>query len=150
MNIKIPLVVIGRKVDLYYKNVLNYISIHKLNNIVFAERISNRELPVLYQNAECFIYPSFYEGFGLPLLEALVSRTPVITSKGGCFAEAAGPGSYYIDPLNSEMIGEAILNVVNNKELRDKIITIGADYASIFKDDIIVQNYMNLYHSLLE
>ena len=149
-NINIPLVVIGRKVDLYYKHVLNYISTHKLKNIVFAERISNLELPVLYQNAECFIYPSFFEGFGLPLLEALVSRTPVITSKGGCFAEAAGPGSYYVDPLNSEMIGEAIFNVVSNKELRDKMITIGADYANNFKDDVIVQNYMKLYHSLLK
>jgi glycosyltransferase involved in cell wall biosynthesis len=149
-NINIPLVVIGRKVDLYYKNVLNYITTHKLNNIIFAERISNLELPVLYQNAECFIYPSFFEGFGLPLLEALVSRTPVITSKGGCFAEAAGPGSYYVDPGSAENIGEAILNVVNSKELRDKMITIGADYANNFKDDVIAHTYMKLYHSLLK
>ena len=48
------------------------------------------------------------------------------------------------------MIGEAILDVVSSKELRDKMITIGADYASNFKDDVIVQNYMNLYHSLLK
>lgn len=148
-NIKIPLVVIGRKVELYYKSVLNYISANKLNNLIFVEGISNIELPVLYQKAECFIYPSFYEGFGIPLLEALVSKTPVITSKGGCFAEAAGPGSYYVDPLNSEMIGEAILDVVSNKGLRDKMITAGADYANNFKDDVIVQNYIDLYHSLL-
>jgi glycosyltransferase involved in cell wall biosynthesis len=149
-DIDIPLVVIGRKVDLYYKNVLNYITTNKLKNITFTEHISNLELPVLYQNAECFIYPSFFEGFGLPLLEALVSRTPVITSKGGCFAEAAGPGSYYVDPFNSEKIGEAILNVLNSKELRDKMITIGADYARNFNDDVIVNSYMKLYHSLLK
>ena len=149
-NINIPLVVIGRKVDLYYKHVLNYISTHKLKNIIFAERISNLDLPVIYQNAECFIYPSFFEGFGLPLLEALVSRTPVITSKGGCFVEAAGPGSIYVDSGNSEMIGEAILEVVNSKELRDKMISIGAQYANNFKDDVIVNTYMKLYYSLLE
>ena len=149
-NINIPLVVIGRKVDLYYKNVLNYITIHKLNNIIFPERILNLELPVIYQNAECFIYPSFFEGFGIPLIEALVSRTPVITSKSGCFAEAAGPGSLYVDPYSAEEIGEAILKVVNSKELRDKMITIGADYANNFKDDVIAHTYMKLYHSLLK
>ncbi len=149
-DINIPLVVIGRKVDLYYTNVLNYITTNKLKNIIFTEHISNLELPVLYQNAECLIYPSFFEGFGLPLLEALVSRTPVITSSGGCFAEAAGPGSYYVDPLDSEKIGEAILNVINNRELRNNMITIGADYARNFKDDVIINNYIKLYHSLLK
>jgi glycosyltransferase involved in cell wall biosynthesis len=149
-NINIPLVVIGRKVDLYYKNVLNYITTHKLNNIIFPERILNLELPVIYQNAECFIYPSFFEGFGLPLLEALISRTPIITSKGGCFAEAGGPGSLYVDPYDAEKIGEAILKVVNSKELRDKMITIGADYANNFKDDVIAHAYMKLYHLLLK
>jgi glycosyltransferase involved in cell wall biosynthesis len=147
-NINIPLVVIGRKVDLYYKNVLTYITTHKLN-VLFTESILNLELPVIYQNAECFIYPSFFEGFGIPLLEALVSRIPAITSKGGCFAEAAGPGSLYVDPHSAEEIGEAILKVVNNKELRDKMITIGADYTNNFKDDVIANTYMKLYHSLL-
>lgn len=149
-KINIPLVVIGRKVELYYKNVLNYITAHKLNNIIFPGEILNLELPVIYQNAECFIYPSFFEGFGIPLLEALVSGTPVITSLGGCFAEAAGPGSLYVDPYSVEKIGEAILKVVNNKEFRDKMITIGADYASSFKDDVIAHTYMTLYYSLLK
>jgi glycosyltransferase involved in cell wall biosynthesis len=149
-NINIPLVVIGRKVDLYFKNILNFITTHKLKNIIFAEHISNLDLPVIYQNAECFIYPSFFEGFGLPLLEALVSGTPVITSKGGCFVEAAGPGSFYVDPGSSEMIGEAILEVVKSKELRNKMISIGAQYANNFKDDVIVNTYMKLYYSLLK
>ncbi len=121
-NIKIPLVVIGRKVDIYYRKVLNYIAVNRLTDIFFPERILNIELPVVYQNAECFIYPSFFEGFGIPLIEALVSKTPVITSKRGCFAEAAGPGSIYIDPYDSERIGEAILKVINSKEIRDKMI----------------------------
>ena len=149
-NINIPLVVIGRKVDLYFKNVLNYITTNKLKNIIFTEHITNLDLPVIYQNAECFIYPSFFEGFGLPLLEALVSGTPVITSKEGCFVEAAGPGSIYVDPDNSEMIGEAIFEVVNSKELRDKMISVGEQYANNFRDDVIVNTYMKLYYSLLQ
>ena len=148
-NINIPLVVIGRKSEVYYKNVLNYISANKLKNIIFTDHISNVELPVFYQNAECFIYPSFFEGFGLPLLEALVSGTPVITSKSGCFTEAAGPGSCYVDPYSAEKIGEAILDIVNSKDLRDKMIAIGTDYANNFKDEVIANSYMKLYHSVL-
>jgi glycosyltransferase involved in cell wall biosynthesis len=148
-GIEIPLVVIGRKVDSYFKKVLNYITVNGLGNIIFPEHVLNEDLPVIYQNSECFIYPSFFEGFGIPVLEALVSKTPVITSTGGCFAEAAGPGSLYVDPDNPEKIGEAILSVVNNKAVRDRMVKSGSDYADNFKDDIIASAYQRLYHSLL-
>lgn len=148
-NIEVPLVVVGRKADEYYKNVINYISENNLKNIIFPDRVKNLELPVIYQNAECFIYPSFFEGFGIPILEALVSRTPVITSKNGCFAEAAGPGSLYVDPYDVEKIGEAIQKVISNKELKDEMIETGLRFANNFKDEVIANNYMDLYSSML-
>jgi glycosyltransferase involved in cell wall biosynthesis len=149
-NISIPLVVVGRKVDPYFKEVLNYINVHRLNNIIFPGQILNHELPVIYQNAECFLYPSFFEGFGIPVLEALVSGTPVITSTGGCFAEAGGPGSLYVDPYDAEQIGQAILKVTGSKEIRDRMIIMGADYANNFRDEVIALAYMKQYHSLLK
>jgi glycosyltransferase involved in cell wall biosynthesis len=149
-NIDIPLIVIGRKVRSYYENILSYIASNKLSNIIFAESILNTELPIIYRNAECFIYTSFFEGFGIPLLEALVSGTPVITSKGGCFSEAGGPGSIYVDPANHEEIGEAISKVTGNKGLRDKMINIGTEHSKKFNDDIIASDYMKFYHSIIE
>ena len=107
-------------------------------------------MPEIYQNAECFIYPSLFEGFGIPVLEALVSGVPVITSKGSCFTEAGGPGSLYVDPHSPEEIGDAILSVLNDKTLRDKMVTTGKMYANNFKDDNIADAYMNIYHSLLK
>jgi glycosyltransferase involved in cell wall biosynthesis len=148
-NIEVPLVVVGRKADEYYKTVMNYISKNNLNNVSFPDRVKNLELPVIYQNAECFIYPSFFEGFGIPILEALVSRTPVITSKNGCFSEAAGPGSLYVDPNDVEKIGEAIQKVISSKQLRDEMIETGLKFANKFKDEVIANNYMNLYSSML-
>lgn len=148
-NIKLPLIIIGRKVDPYYNTILNYISQNKLSNIIFTDNITNSDLPLIYRNAECFIYTSFFEGFGIPLLEALVSGTPVITSRGGCFNEAAGPDSLYVDPNNPEEIGEAIRKVISNKELRDKMISAGSAYAKNFRDDVIAGAYMKLYHSVL-
>jgi len=149
-NIHIPLVVIGRKAESYYPKVQHYISSRNLGNIIFPGQIQNQDLPEIYQNAECFIYPSFFEGFGIPVLEAIVSGTPVITSKGGCFTEAGGPGSIYVDPHNPDEIGEAILSVLNDKDLREKMRTTGKIYANNFKDDNIVEAYMNTYHSLLK
>jgi glycosyltransferase involved in cell wall biosynthesis len=149
-DINIPLVVVGRKVNPYYKKVLSYIKDHGLDKIIFLEGISNTDLPVIYRDAECFIYLSIVEGFGIPLLEALVSRTPVITTEGGCFSEAAGPDSIYVDPQDPEKIGEAILKVTGDKDLRDKMIKTGAIYADNFKDDIIARNYVMLYKSMLK
>jgi glycosyltransferase involved in cell wall biosynthesis len=149
LKIDIPLVVIGRKSDPYFKNVASYITASKLRSVIFPGGIINTELPAIYRNAECLVYPSFFEGFGIPVLEALVSGTPVITSKGGCFAESGGPGSLYVDPGNPEEIGEAILKVINDKGLRQKMIAAGKDYASGFKDETIAREYMDLYRSLL-
>lgn len=149
-KVPIPLIVIGRKTDTYYKKVLNYIASNNMNNVVFLEGILSTELPVIYNNAECFIYPSFFEGFGIPILEALVCGTPVIAGKGGCFAEAGGPGSIYVDQYNSEMIGEAILQVINNKELRDKMIIAGKEFSNNFREEYIAEAYMQLYYSLLK
>ena len=149
-KIDMPLVVIGRKAGPYYKRVLSYISTQKIKNVIFPDHIQNFELPAIYQNAECFIYPSFFEGFGIPILEALVSKTPVITSNRSCFAEAAGPGSIFIDPYDSERIGEAILKVISNKDLRDKMVSMGTDYANNFTDEVVAKSYMKLYYSLLQ
>jgi glycosyltransferase involved in cell wall biosynthesis len=148
-NIKFPLVAIGRKTEPYFNHIKDYISENNLTDIYFPDRVLTNELPAIYQNAECFIYPSLFEGFGIPLLEALVSKIPVITSKKGCFAEAAGPGSIYIDPYDPEMIGEAILHVINNKDVKENMIVVGYDFANNFREDVIAETYMKLYCSLL-
>jgi glycosyltransferase involved in cell wall biosynthesis len=148
-KIDIPLVVIGRKSHPYFEDILRYIASNNIRNVIFPGGVMNTELPAIYRNAECFIYPSFFEGFGLPVLEALVSGTPVITSKEGCFAEAGGPGSLYIDPHNPEEMGQAILRVINDKKLREKMISEGVEYASGFRDEVLAHNYMKIYNSLL-
>ena len=149
-NIKLPVVVIGRKAEPYFSTIQDYLTTHNLNNFIFPDNVLNLEMPVIYQNAECFIYPSFFEGFGIPVLEALVSKTPVITSNASCLAEAAGPGSIFIDPYDSEKLGEAILKVINDKELRDKMISSGVDHANNFSDEAVARSYLKLYYSLIQ
>jgi glycosyltransferase involved in cell wall biosynthesis len=150
MGINIPLFVVGRKTDYYHLKILPYIKENNVTHIHFLEGVTNNELPLIYQNAECFIYPSLFEGFGIPLLEALVSGIPVITSKGGCFHEAAGPGSIYVDPQNHVELAEAIQIVCSNPDLKQKMIEQGKEWAVQFSDENIAKNYFNLYRSLFE
>jgi glycosyltransferase involved in cell wall biosynthesis len=148
-KINLPLVVIGRKTS-YYKKVEKYIDSNNIKEIYFLESIVNEELPAIYQQAELFVYPSVFEGFGIPVIESLYSGIPVITSKNGCFPEAGGPSSMYIDPFNVEELADAIKKVIEDSKLRSKMIADGYNYALNFNDDIVAKNIMNAYKNLLQ
>jgi glycosyltransferase involved in cell wall biosynthesis len=147
-KIGIPLVAIGRKTDYYYKTIKPFLEDNKMDIIIFPQEVNNDELPALYQNALCFIYPSFFEGFGIPILEAITSGTPVITSKGSCFEAAGGPGSIYVDPYNPDEIGDAVLQVTGNQKFRSCLVEKGFEHARLFSSDQIAKKYMNLYKTL--
>jgi glycosyltransferase involved in cell wall biosynthesis len=123
-KLKLPLVVIGARTG-YYKKVKKYIDQGKNREVYFLESIVNEDLPAIYQAAHVFVYPSVFEGFGIPVIEALYSKTPVITSKYGCFPEAGGPSSLYVDPVNVEELADAIKRVVEDSELRKKMASEG-------------------------
>ncbi|MFO7754725.1 MAG: glycosyltransferase family 1 protein [Bacteroidales bacterium] len=146
-GIDMPLVAIGRKTS-YYRKVKAYINNNNMHNIIFPAGVENGELPALYQMASCFIYPSVFEGFGIPVIEALVSGVPVITSKGSCFSEAGGPGSVYIDPHDHEELSEAITKIISNRGIAEKMITEGKEYSRKFRAELIAGHYINLYRSL--
>ncbi len=146
-KIQEPLVVVGRATN-YIKSVVNYVLEKKIRNIFFYHNIPNEDLPAIYQMAKVFVYPSLFEGFGIPILEALNSKVPVITSKGSCFSEPGGKSSIYINPEWPAEIAEAIKTVLNDSALRSKIILDGFAHAQQFRQDHIARNLMNLYEKL--
>jgi len=147
-KIHMPLVVVGRPTP-YADEVKDYIRQHGLENIYFLENVPSEDLPALYQMSALFIYPSQFEGFGIPILEALNSKVPVITSKGGCFAEAGGEHSMYAGPGNVDELGEAIEKVLNDSELRKTMIEKGHEYALKFREDIIAKNIIKVYEEVV-
>ncbi len=147
-KISIPLIAIGRKTN-YYTEVSDYIQKHRLDSIFIHNVINNDELPAIYQMAEVFVYPSLFEGFGIPILESLFSGTPVITSKDGCFSEAGGPGSLYVDPLNAEEITEALHRVLNDVNLRNQMTEDGLSYAENFTPEKTTGRIMQVYKTVL-
>ncbi|NSW46301.1 MAG: glycosyltransferase family 4 protein [Bacteroidales bacterium] len=149
-NIKIPLVVVGRKTDYYEKKVKPLIEKYHMHQQVFHyENIENVHLPAFYQGATIFIYPSLFEGFGIPILEAQASGTPVLTSTGSCFSEAGGPHSAYANPLDAEDIAQKIQNLLNDKERRINMIEQGRAYARQFNDKQCADNLIKIYEQLL-
>lgn len=106
------------------------------------------DFPAIYQSALTFVYPSLFEGFGIPIIEALWSKLPVITSKGGCFAEAGGGASLYVDPRNPEELAGAIARVLNESTLRMKMITAGYTHVQKFRGDKVASEMMALYRTV--
>ena len=142
------LIIIGDGTS-YKKKCMNFIRDNNLSNRTkILSGLSLNDMASIYQNAEMLVYPSIFEGFGIPILEALFSKIPVITSKGGCFSEAGGPDSIYIDPLSKNDIIEAINKIDTNAEIREKMIRSGFKYAQNFNDENIANNLMKIYNSL--
>ena len=142
------LVVIGNGKK--YKNkCVDYIQKHNLQDRVhFLSGLDLSEMAAIYQNADIMLYPSLFEGFGIPILEALFSKTPVITTKGGCFSEAGGKHSIYINPLSVSELTQAIIKIQSDKNLKEKMIEEGYQYAQNFTDDKVASNLMEVYKSL--
>ncbi len=145
----IQLVIIGKKTK-YSANIENYIIENNMQNqVFFLNGISIIELAIIYQLATIFIYPSLYEGFGIPIIEALFSKTPVITSNRSCLPEAGGPDSIYVNPENSEDIKTALLSLWKDKPKREAIIDKGFNFVQKFNDEVIAKNIMELYNKIL-
>ena len=120
------------------------------DRVMFIDRISIEALAGVYQCATVFCYPSFFEGFGIPIIEALYSETPVITSKGGCFSEAGGPASLYVDPKNPKELRQAVDQLFSESiATRNARIQEGLSYVQQFNDEVIAAQWGEIYKSIL-
>lgn len=142
------LVLVGRETP-YCLKIRNYASAHNLTQRVLFRQISFNDLPAVYQSAAAFVYPSRYEGFGIPILEALCSSTPVVATTGSCLEEAGGRSSIYVDPDDDEGLADALLKAMTDDELRQRMIADGLEYSRKFAPDIMAQEIMKVYKKVL-
>jgi glycosyltransferase involved in cell wall biosynthesis len=106
------------------------------------------DFPAIYQQASAMIYPSYFEGFGIPVLEALWSRLPVITSNVSSLPEAAGPGAYYVNPDRPEEIASGIKKILQDSVFKSFIIEKGFEYAQNFSVAKTTAAVMKVYKSV--
>jgi glycosyltransferase involved in cell wall biosynthesis len=121
-----------------------------LQDRIFFIQPDSEDLPAIYQQASLFLYPSFGEGFGIPILEALFSKTPVITSNTSSLPEAAGSDSYLVDPNRIESIKEGIEGILGDNQFKTQMIEKGYLYAQQFRGEPLTHQMMTLYEGLLD
>jgi glycosyltransferase involved in cell wall biosynthesis len=142
---RIPLVIMGRETS-YKKSVISAArKAGVAESIIFLHNASFADFPAIYQGAQLFVYPSLFEGFGIPLVEALESGIPVITSKGSCFTEAAGPHSVYVDPGDIEEMALQMNRLLSHPELRQRMVVSGRQFIEQFSPSTIAVQLMSVY-----
>lgn len=110
--------------------------------------VSNDALPAVYQAASLFVFPALYEGFGMPVAEALLSGVPVITTGGGAMQEAGGDAALYTDPLSANELAAAMLRVISDEQLRTGMVTRGLIHAQQFTGKEVAAKTMQVYSTL--
>lgn len=158
-ELQIPLVVIGDG-GKYKQQVKDFVKQNNLEEkIIFlsehrAARSSKtfqsaEDFPAIYQSAVSMIYPSFFEGFGIPILESLWSRLPVITSRVSSLPEVGGEAVYYVDPHRAEEIAEGMRKICGDEEMANNLREKGIIQAQKFTGQICAERVMNVYRGLM-
>ncbi len=146
---KLPLVIVGKGKE-YKEELRKRVKIKGLSDKVkFIDYVDNEDMPSLNQMARLLIWPSKYEGFGIPIIESLFSGVPVLTSNLGVFREAAGKGGIYVNPVSVEEISDSIVKVLSDDELYEKLKNEGYQHVQKFHIKNTTTKLMDLYQSIL-
>lgn len=146
---EIPLVVVGRKTG-YYQKIERFLKRNKMEKqVLFLEGVSMDELACLYKLADIFVYPSFFEGFGIPVIEALFSKTVVVTSNTSCLPEAGGKDSVYVNPENDLDIRAKLKFLWENESERKRREEKGFEFVQKFNDESIAKELMSFYQKII-
>jgi len=111
--------------------------------------VANEDMPAVYSKASLFVFPSLYEGFGAPVLEALFSRVPVVASKGGAIEEAGGAGSLFVDPADINELAGAMLKVLSTDGLKKQMSEAGYLHAQTMTDKVFAKKVMKVYKEVM-
>ncbi len=117
--------------------------------VAYSGYVDDETLAKLYSDAELFIYPSFYEGFGIPPLEAMACGTPVVCSNASTLPEVCGDAAYYVDPYDKEAIRDALVFVLENETLQQQLRAKGLLHAKKFSWGKSAQEHDALFQKLL-
>ena len=144
------LVIIGKK---GWKSAKIFKTIEKSpfkNDIIWLGFVPKKELPVFYTMSEIFIYPSIYEGFGLPVLEAMACGSPVITSGVSSLPEVGGAAVLYTNPNSTSELSQLMIKLCSNTEMQKTHSALGLSQAEKFTWDKTAMEYVNTFEKLIE
>lgn len=146
------LVILGRKEGFITpdKNIFSYIDNYNLwDNIYFTGYIDDDEVPLIYSEAKLFVFPSIYEGFGLPILEAMASGIPVISSNSSSLIEVGGEASIYFNPNNSKELQQKIEALLKDEKTRNKYIEKGLNQIKLFSWEASSEEHIKIFKKVI-
>ena len=148
LGIKHKLVITGKK-GWKYKHIFE--TIEKLNlqkDVIFTGYVPDEDLPALYNAADLFVYPSLYEGFGLPPLEAMACGTPVITSNTSSLPEVVGDAGIMVNPYSVDELANKMYEVLTNDGLREELSKKGLERSKLFSWKKCAEEHLKVYEEV--
>lgn len=142
------LVVAGQKGWRYNQIFEQITELGLQEDIIFTGYISDEEKSLLYKNADAFVFPSLYEGFGMPILEAQKCGTPVLTSHTSSMPEVAGESALLVNPLDYHDISDKLYNMLTDSALRKELILKGSENIKRYTWDSAVKKLMDIYKTM--
>ena len=144
----IKLLITGSEISRYatLRRAVHRYNLHK--HVRFLGFLPAETLAILYQLADAFVFPSLYEGFGLPPLEAMASGTPVLTSNVSSLPEVVGDAALLIDPYDPESIADGMRRILSDDTMRERLISRGRARASSFSWEESVKRVLTIYRSV--
>lgn len=140
--------VIAGKFDASHQQLREYVDHHEIPGVHFTGFVEDTELVWLYQNAEAYIFPSLSEGFGLPGLEAMQYRTPLISSNATCLPEVYGDAAHYFDPYDPEDLAGKIEDVLSDGSLRERLREAGQTRVQSFSWRDMAEQTLDIYKNI--
>lgn len=139
--------VLAGKEDYFYRRLKELAKKKNIKNIIFAGFVLDRDLDSFYRQASLYVFPSLYEGFGLPPLEAMANGTPVVSSNHPCMREVLEDSAYYFNARKSDEIAKAIIKASDDKELRNKLIAKGYEQIKKYSWKKMAEETLETYKS---
>ncbi|AFZ23689.1 glycosyltransferase [Cylindrospermum stagnale PCC 7417] len=152
LDTEMQLVIVGKKGWLWEGEIGKLEAIFGkgfTRKVKLLEYVTRQDLSYLYKGAFCFVFPSLYEGFGLPPLEAMSLGCPVITSNIASLPEVCGDAAIYVDPYNSEEIRVAIENLINNPHLQTQLVEAGKERVEFFSMENYTKKLYEAYTKII-
>jgi glycosyltransferase involved in cell wall biosynthesis len=145
-----PLVCVGDRTAAHFKLRQRAVQLGIADRVQLLGHVTQEALPALYQGASLFLYPTLYEGFGLPVVEAMASGTPVLTSSTSALKEIAAGHAHLVDPLNQERMAKAIARLMTDEEYRRELGEKGAARSEDFRWRLAAQRTLEIYRDSIE
>lgn len=140
-----------RRIGAYADEIDRYIAANGLRDrVMWVDGIDFDLLPAVYAGAQAVAYPSRYEGFGLPVAEALSIGTPVVAATGSCLEEAGGGGALYVDPDDADAMADALRAIIDDSALRERLVAAGTAHVGRFTMEAFADATMRCYRRAIE